>query len=147
MAFILFIFVLAFADEFDMLAYLRKCVSRLWKKVKAISKAVCILFLSMEAVTDASGFVCLQVFLPAFVYSLKVSPLIEKISEHKDFKKLLRTRNNVLVLYSKSGKYSFSFLVSQPFVPSKVCVFDRVCVLLPVSMLRWWTPCSLLAPL
>uniref|UniRef100_A0A7N8YG50 Protein disulfide-isomerase A5 n=1 Tax=Mastacembelus armatus TaxID=205130 RepID=A0A7N8YG50_9TELE len=29
---------------------------------------------------------------------LKVSPLIEKVSDHKDFKKLLRTRTNVLVL-------------------------------------------------
>uniref|UniRef100_A0A8C7MTY8 Protein disulfide isomerase family A, member 5 n=1 Tax=Oncorhynchus kisutch TaxID=8019 RepID=A0A8C7MTY8_ONCKI len=32
-----------------------------------------------------------------------VSPLIEKVSEHKDFKKLLRTRTNVLVLYTKSA--------------------------------------------
>uniref|UniRef100_A0A8C9UF55 Protein disulfide isomerase family A member 5 n=1 Tax=Serinus canaria TaxID=9135 RepID=A0A8C9UF55_SERCA len=63
-------------------------------------------------------------FLPAFVYSLKVSPLIEKITDHKDFKKLLRTRNNVLVLYSKSGKsffFSFVSLILQLFVPSKVC--------------------------
>ncbi|CAM5146986.1 unnamed protein product [Eretmochelys imbricata] len=41
--------------------------------------------------------------LPACLFSVKVSPLIEKISDHKDFKKLLRTRNNVLVLYSKSA--------------------------------------------
>lgn len=33
----------------------------------------------------------------------KVSPLIEKVSDHKDFKKLLRTRTNVLVLYTKTG--------------------------------------------
>uniref|UniRef100_A0A8C1YIA6 Protein disulfide-isomerase A5 n=1 Tax=Cyprinus carpio TaxID=7962 RepID=A0A8C1YIA6_CYPCA len=32
----------------------------------------------------------------------KVSPLIEKVSDHKDFKKLLRTRTNVLVLYTRS---------------------------------------------
>uniref|UniRef100_A0A7N8XBC7 Protein disulfide isomerase family A, member 5 n=1 Tax=Mastacembelus armatus TaxID=205130 RepID=A0A7N8XBC7_9TELE len=31
---------------------------------------------------------------------VKVSPLIEKVSDHKDFKKLLRTRTNVLVLYT-----------------------------------------------
>ncbi|XP_009698975.1 PREDICTED: protein disulfide-isomerase A5-like, partial [Cariama cristata] len=49
-------------------------------------------------------------FLPAFVYSLKVSPLIEKISDHKDFKKLLRTRNNILVLYSKSAAAAESSL-------------------------------------
>ncbi|XP_005279864.1 protein disulfide-isomerase A5 [Chrysemys picta bellii] len=41
--------------------------------------------------------------LPACLFSVKVSPLIENISDHKDFKKLLRTRNNVLVLYSKSA--------------------------------------------
>uniref|UniRef100_A0A674CZ10 Protein disulfide isomerase family A, member 5 n=1 Tax=Salmo trutta TaxID=8032 RepID=A0A674CZ10_SALTR len=32
-----------------------------------------------------------------------VSPLIEKVSDHKDLKKLLRTRTNVLVLYTKSA--------------------------------------------
>ncbi|RMC18727.1 hypothetical protein DUI87_04623 [Hirundo rustica rustica] len=52
----------------------------------------------------------LAAFLPAFVYSLKISPLIEKISDHKDFKKLLRTRNNVLVLYSKSAAAAESSL-------------------------------------
>lgn len=36
--------------------------------------------------------------------STKVSSLIERISDPKDLKKLLRTRNNVLVLYSKSGE-------------------------------------------
>uniref|UniRef100_A0A6Q2ZC79 Thioredoxin domain-containing protein n=1 Tax=Esox lucius TaxID=8010 RepID=A0A6Q2ZC79_ESOLU len=35
--------------------------------------------------------------------TVKVSPLIEKVSDHKDFKKLLRTRTNVLVLYTKSA--------------------------------------------
>ncbi|XP_030065079.1 protein disulfide-isomerase A5 [Microcaecilia unicolor] len=45
----------------------------------------------------------LLITLPACLWSLKVSPLIEKISDHKDFKKLLRTRNNVLILYSKSA--------------------------------------------
>ncbi|XP_042640335.1 LOW QUALITY PROTEIN: protein disulfide-isomerase A5 [Tyto alba] len=52
----------------------------------------------------------LAAFLPMFVYSLKVSPLIEKISDHKDFKKLLRTRNNILVLYSKSAAAAESSL-------------------------------------
>ncbi|XP_061861138.1 LOW QUALITY PROTEIN: protein disulfide-isomerase A5 [Colius striatus] len=52
----------------------------------------------------------LAAFLPAFVCSLKVSPLIEKISDHKDFKKLLRTRNNILVLYSKSAAAAESSL-------------------------------------
>ncbi|XP_025901511.1 protein disulfide-isomerase A5, partial [Nothoprocta perdicaria] len=50
------------------------------------------------------------VFLPPLLSSLKVSPLIEKISDHKDFKKLLRTRNNVLVLYSKSAAAADSSL-------------------------------------
>lgn len=36
--------------------------------------------------------------------ALKVSPVIEKVSDHKDFKKLLRTRTNVLVLYTKTGE-------------------------------------------
>lgn len=36
--------------------------------------------------------------------AVKVSPLIERVSDHKDFKKLLRTRTNVLVLYTKSGE-------------------------------------------
>ena len=86
------------------------------------------------------------------VYSLKVSPLIEKISDHKDFKKLLRTRNNVLVLYSKSGKSSFFFffLMPQLLVPSKVCAFDQLsacsvaCVRARVTGLCA-LPCSLLS--
>lgn len=76
-------------------------------------------------VTDVSGSLFPQAFLPAFAFSLKVSPLIEKISDHKDFKKLLRTRNNVLVLYSKSGKYFF--FMSQLFVPSRVCTKGLLC--------------------
>ncbi|KAG2459695.1 PDIA5 isomerase, partial [Polypterus senegalus] len=44
-----------------------------------------------------------QILFAAFLDALKVSPLIEKVSEHKDFKKLLRTRTNVLILYSKSA--------------------------------------------
>ncbi|XP_072274008.1 protein disulfide-isomerase A5 [Pyxicephalus adspersus] len=44
------------------------------------------------------------VVLPLCFAALKISPLIEKISDHKDFKKLLRTRNNVLVLYSQSAQ-------------------------------------------
>ncbi|KAG8432139.1 hypothetical protein GDO86_016681 [Hymenochirus boettgeri] len=47
--------------------------------------------------------VVLLIIFPSVLLSIKVSPLIEKISDHKDFKKLLRTRNNVLVLYSKSA--------------------------------------------
>ncbi|OCT60909.1 hypothetical protein XELAEV_18046933mg [Xenopus laevis] len=45
----------------------------------------------------------LLIICPSSFLSIKVSPLIERISDHKDFKKLLRTRNNVLVLYSKSA--------------------------------------------
>uniref|UniRef100_A0A674CYF9 Protein disulfide isomerase family A, member 5 n=1 Tax=Salmo trutta TaxID=8032 RepID=A0A674CYF9_SALTR len=45
-------------------------------------------------------YVCLASVLQAAV---KVSPLIEKVSDHKDLKKLLRTRTNVLVLYTKSA--------------------------------------------
>lgn len=40
--------------------------------------------------------------------AVKVSPLIEKVNDHKDFKKLLRTRTNVLALYTKSGQSSSS---------------------------------------
>ncbi|EPY77284.1 protein disulfide-isomerase A5 precursor [Camelus ferus] len=42
------------------------------------------------------------VVLPTLLSSIQFSSLIERISDAKDLKKLLRTRNNVLVLYSKS---------------------------------------------
>ncbi|TRY84850.1 hypothetical protein DNTS_002288 [Danionella cerebrum] len=45
----------------------------------------------------------LLVALSTALQPVKVSPLIEKVSDHKDFKKLLRTRTNVLVLYTKSA--------------------------------------------
>lgn len=45
-----------------------------------------------------------QVVLVSTLQAVKVSPLIERISDHKEFKKLLRTRTNVLVLYTKSGE-------------------------------------------
>uniref|UniRef100_A0A8C6UCM5 Protein disulfide-isomerase A5 n=1 Tax=Neogobius melanostomus TaxID=47308 RepID=A0A8C6UCM5_9GOBI len=45
----------------------------------------------------------LLVWLLPLLDAVKVSPLIEKVSDHKDFKKLLRTRTNVLVLYTKSA--------------------------------------------
>ncbi|MFT7815062.1 hypothetical protein AGIG_G20748 [Arapaima gigas] len=45
--------------------------------------------------------VCSAVVLQA----AKLSPLIERISDHKDFRKLLRTRTNVLVIYTKSGQF------------------------------------------
>ncbi|XP_041118536.1 protein disulfide-isomerase A5-like [Polyodon spathula] len=51
--------------------------------------------------------------LPAFLQALKMSPLIETVSDHKDFKKLLRTRTNVLILYSRSaavGESQLKFL-------------------------------------
>lgn len=54
----------------------------------------------------------LQTIFPACLLSAKMSPLIEKISDQKDFKKLLRTRNNILVLYSKSCE--FLSLISPP---------------------------------
>ncbi|KAG7276430.1 hypothetical protein CRUP_007490 [Coryphaenoides rupestris] len=44
-----------------------------------------------------------RVWLASMLEAVKVSPLIEKVSDHKDFKKLLRTRTNVLVLYTKTG--------------------------------------------
>lgn len=44
-----------------------------------------------------------QVWAASVLQAVKVSPLIERVSEHKDFKKLLRTRTNVLILYTKSG--------------------------------------------
>uniref|UniRef100_A0A8C2XPN2 Protein disulfide isomerase family A, member 5 n=1 Tax=Cyclopterus lumpus TaxID=8103 RepID=A0A8C2XPN2_CYCLU len=42
--------------------------------------------------------------------ALKVSPLIEKVSDHKDFRKLLRTRTNVLVLFTTSASSGDSHL-------------------------------------
>uniref|UniRef100_A0A8C0NRE1 Protein disulfide-isomerase A5 n=1 Tax=Canis lupus familiaris TaxID=9615 RepID=A0A8C0NRE1_CANLF len=51
-----------------------------------------------------------QVVLPVWLSSTKVSSLIERISDPKDLKKLLRTRNNVLVLYSKSEAAAESHL-------------------------------------
>lgn len=48
-----------------------------------------------------------QVWLLPVLDAVKVSPLIEKVSDHKDFKKLLRTRTNVLVLYTKTGETSW----------------------------------------
>lgn len=45
-----------------------------------------------------------QVVVVSTLQAVKISPLIERVGDHKDFKKLLRTRTNVLVLYTKSGK-------------------------------------------
>ncbi|XP_025769325.1 protein disulfide-isomerase A5 [Puma concolor] len=50
------------------------------------------------------------VVLPTWLSCTKVSSLIERISDPKDLKKLLRTRNNVLVLYSKSEAAAESHL-------------------------------------
>jgi len=44
------------------------------------------------------------VCLLPLLQTLKVSPLIEKVSDHKDFRKLLRTRTNVLVLFTSAGE-------------------------------------------
>ncbi|KAJ8407136.1 hypothetical protein AAFF_G00288120, partial [Aldrovandia affinis] len=45
----------------------------------------------------------LMMWAVSVLQAVKVSPLIEKVSDHKDFKKLLRTRTNVLILYTKSA--------------------------------------------
>ncbi|TMS06451.1 Protein disulfide-isomerase A5, partial [Larimichthys crocea] len=50
------------------------------------------------------------VWLLPVLEAVKVSPLIEKVSDHKDFKKLLRTRTNVLVLYTKTATSGDSHL-------------------------------------
>uniref|UniRef100_A0A3Q3XBY1 Protein disulfide-isomerase A5 n=1 Tax=Mola mola TaxID=94237 RepID=A0A3Q3XBY1_MOLML len=50
------------------------------------------------------------VWLLPVMEALKVSPVIEKVSDHKDFKKLLRTRTNVLVLYTKTATSGDSHL-------------------------------------
>uniref|UniRef100_A0A9J8D4Z5 Protein disulfide-isomerase A5 n=2 Tax=Cyprinus carpio TaxID=7962 RepID=A0A9J8D4Z5_CYPCA len=58
------------------------------------------------ALTVKNDDLCLsppQVAVSSALQAAKVSPLIEKVSDHKDFKKLLRTRTNVLVLYTKSA--------------------------------------------
>uniref|UniRef100_A0A1A8FWA8 Protein disulfide-isomerase A5 n=2 Tax=Nothobranchius korthausae TaxID=1143690 RepID=A0A1A8FWA8_9TELE len=52
----------------------------------------------------------LLVCLLSLLEAVKVSPLIEKVSDHKDFKKLLRTRTNVLVLYTKTATSGESHL-------------------------------------
>uniref|UniRef100_A0A3B4UFR4 Protein disulfide isomerase family A, member 5 n=1 Tax=Seriola dumerili TaxID=41447 RepID=A0A3B4UFR4_SERDU len=62
---------------------------------------------------DTSGVVCdgfLYVWLLPVLDAVKVSPLVEKVSDHKDFKKLLRTRTNVLVLYTKTATSGDSHL-------------------------------------
>ncbi|KAI3356075.1 hypothetical protein L3Q82_017338 [Scortum barcoo] len=51
-----------------------------------------------------------QVWLLPVLEAVKVSPLIEKVSDHKDFKKLLRTRTNVLVIYTKTATSGDSHL-------------------------------------
>uniref|UniRef100_A0A665WJ13 Thioredoxin domain-containing protein n=1 Tax=Echeneis naucrates TaxID=173247 RepID=A0A665WJ13_ECHNA len=51
-----------------------------------------------------------QLWLLPVLDTVKVSPLIEKVSDHKDFKKLLRTRTNVLVLYTKTATSGDSHL-------------------------------------
>uniref|UniRef100_A0A7N6BNC9 Thioredoxin domain-containing protein n=1 Tax=Anabas testudineus TaxID=64144 RepID=A0A7N6BNC9_ANATE len=55
-------------------------------------------------------FVFHQVWLLPVLHAVKVSPLIEKVSDHKDFKKLLRTRTNVLVVYTKTATSGDSHL-------------------------------------
>uniref|UniRef100_A0A668AT76 Protein disulfide isomerase family A, member 5 n=1 Tax=Myripristis murdjan TaxID=586833 RepID=A0A668AT76_9TELE len=52
----------------------------------------------------------LGVWLLSVLEAVKVSPLIERVSDHKDFKKLLRTRTNVLVLYTKTGDSQLKLL-------------------------------------
>ncbi|MFT7815063.1 protein disulfide-isomerase A5-like isoform X2 [Arapaima gigas] len=49
-------------------------------------------------------FLIFQVCSAVVLQAAKLSPLIERISDHKDFRKLLRTRTNVLVIYTKSDK-------------------------------------------
>uniref|UniRef100_A0A3Q2Y894 Protein disulfide isomerase family A, member 5 n=1 Tax=Hippocampus comes TaxID=109280 RepID=A0A3Q2Y894_HIPCM len=51
-----------------------------------------------------------QVLLTSVLDAVKVSPLIERVSDHKDLKKLLRTRTNVLVLYTKTATSSDAYL-------------------------------------
>uniref|UniRef100_G3N8K2 Protein disulfide-isomerase A5 n=1 Tax=Gasterosteus aculeatus aculeatus TaxID=481459 RepID=G3N8K2_GASAC len=55
---------------------------------------------------NTSGYMTAGLLLEA----VKVSPLIEKVSDHKDFKKLLRTRTNVLVLYTNTASSGDSHL-------------------------------------
>ncbi|XP_042192285.1 protein disulfide-isomerase A5 [Callorhinchus milii] len=53
--------------------------------------------------TTVSRLLLLLAVLSTCLMAAKVSPLIEKVEDHKEFKKLVRTRNNVLVVYSKSA--------------------------------------------
>lgn len=65
-----------------------------------VGRPACSYSLGTSAKTLRSS---LQVGSASMLQAVKVSPLIETVSDHKDFKKLLRTRTNVLILYTKSG--------------------------------------------
>lgn len=60
-----------------------------------------------------------QVSLLSVLEAVKVSPLIEKVSDHKDFKKLLRTRTNVLVIYTKTGMRRPTFYLNTSYMSCK----------------------------
>lgn len=49
--------------------------------------------------------ICVQLALPIIAKNGK-SPVIDNISDHKDYKKLLRTKNNVLILFTSNQKQS-----------------------------------------
>uniref|UniRef100_A0A4W4GTJ2 Thioredoxin domain-containing protein n=1 Tax=Electrophorus electricus TaxID=8005 RepID=A0A4W4GTJ2_ELEEL len=53
---------------------------------------------------DRNSTPCCPISIWLLPTAVKVSPLVEQVRDHKDFKKLLRTRTNVLVLYTKSGE-------------------------------------------
>lgn len=84
--------------------------NKIFKSNQILSVSFWDLFLLIFAAVLAvvSNAVCVSVFdqvwLLPMLEAAKVSPLIEKVSDHKDFKKLLRTRTNVLVLYTKTGQ-------------------------------------------
>uniref|UniRef100_A0A671XFB3 Protein disulfide isomerase family A, member 5 n=1 Tax=Sparus aurata TaxID=8175 RepID=A0A671XFB3_SPAAU len=67
----------------------------------------------------------LLVWLLPVLEAVKVSPLIEQVSDHKDFKKLLRTRTNVLVLYTKTAASGDSHLKLLSDVAQTVKVMGR----------------------
>ncbi|XP_072436022.1 protein disulfide-isomerase A5 [Chiloscyllium punctatum] len=53
--------------------------------------------------TLQTAYFLLLAVLSTSLMAAKVSPLIEKVDDQKELKKLMRTRNNILVLYSKSA--------------------------------------------
>lgn len=87
---------------------------------------MCFLFNVISLVSVFS----LKLWLLPALEAVKVSPLIEKVSDHKDFKKLLRTRTNVLVLYTKTGWSANNTSVFESMMSRSSACLDRIIVVM-----------------